>query len=118
MEELAPGEVSTEEVAPTEELTEKVPPIKETTDEMDPVEEPIEEPIVMKVPASKPAGESEIPPAWHEDKGKGEVLHSDYPGWTEVPHPAWSVTSAREIPVPASELRQRHCSQSVGGRRA
>ena len=74
--------------------------------------------MVMKASASEPAGELHIPPAWDEDKGKGEVTHSDYPGWTEVLHPAQLVTSTEEIPLPPSELRQRHHSQSAGGRRA
>ena len=72
----------------------------------------------MKAPTSKPAGESDVPPAWCEDKGKGEVPHSDYPGWMEVLHPVWLATSIREIPLLPSELRQRHSSWSVRGRRA
>ena len=71
----------------------------------------------MKAP-SEPAGELDIPPVWHEDKGKGEVPYSDFPGWMEVLHPTWSATSTGEIPLPLSELKQRCCSQSVGGRRA
>ena len=70
----------------------------------------------MKASTSEPAGELDIPPVQHEDKGKGEIPHSDFPGWTEVLHHAHaqSVTFAREIPLPPSELRQRHCSQSGG----
>ena len=90
-------------------------PVGEPTDETDPMEEPTEEPMAMKVSTSKPAGELDTPPVWHEDKGKGEVPHSDYPGWREVLHPAQSAISAREIPPPTGELGWRCCSQSVGG---
>ena len=92
-------------MAPKEEPTEEVAPIEEPTNKMDPMEELTEEPMAIEVPTSKPAGELDIPPAWCEDKGKGEVPHSDYPGWTEVQHPSQSVTSAGEIPPPPSELR-------------
>ena len=94
MEQLAPVEVSTNEAAS----------IEDPTNETDPVEEPTEEPTAMKAPTSEPAGELDIPPAWHRDKGKDEVPHNDYPGWTEVLHPAWLVTSIGEIPLPPSEL--------------
>ena len=104
MEELAPAKVPTEEVAPIEEPTKKTAPM----------EKPTEEPAAMKAPASKPAGEPDIPPVQLGDKGKGKVPPSDFPGWMEVLHPAQSVTSAGEIPPPPRELRQRHCSQSVG----
>ena len=95
MEELPSVEVSTEEVAP----------IEESTYEMDPMEEPTEEPTVKKAPTSEPAGQLDIPLVWHEDKGKGEVSHSDYSGWMEVLHPAWLATSTKEIPPPPSDLR-------------
>ena len=72
-----------------------------------------------RAPASEPGKESDIPPVWHEKQGeREEVPHSDFPGWTEVLHPAHSATSAREIPPPPSELRWRCHSQSAGGRRA
>ena len=72
---------------------------------MAPTVEPTEEPTAMKALTSKPAGESDIPPVWHEDKGKGEVPHSDIPDWMNVLHPAQSATSAGEIPPPPSDLR-------------
>ena len=107
----APAYVPAKEAAPTGELalvqvfTKEAVPIEEPTDEMDPMEEPTEEPMATKAPSSEPVGESDIRPAWHEDKGKGEVPHSDYPGWMEVLHPAQLATSAREIPLPPGKLR-------------
>ena len=125
-EELAPAEVSTEEATPIEELAPAVVPTKEAA----PIEEPIEEVPPIEVPTkgmaptkqlpalkatiSEPAGDPDIPPVWHENKRKGEAPHSDFPGWTEVLHPTQLMTSARETPLPSSNLRQRHHSQSVG----
>ena len=118
MEELSPAKVPTKEAASIEEPTEEAPLTEEPTDEMAPMEEPTEEPTAPKAPTSKPSGESDITPVQCEDKGKGEVPHSDYPGWMQVLHLAQSATSAREIPLPPGELRQRYHSWSVGGRRA
>ena len=78
--EAAPAEEPTKEVAPTEEPTEEAPPTEEPTEKVVPVDEPSEEPIAPKATISEPAGEPDIPPVWHEDKGKGEVPHGDFPG--------------------------------------
>ena len=117
-EEAAPTEEPTEEAAPTEVSSEEADPTEVTTEEEAPAEEPAEEPAALTATISDPAEEPDIPPVWHEEKGKGEVPCSDFPGWMEVLHPTWSVTSAGQTPLTLGEFRQRCCSQSVGGRRA
>ena len=113
-EELAPAEVPTEEPAPAEEPTEQVAPAEVSAKETDPAEvsakeaapteEPTEEPTAPTTTISEPAEEPDIPHVWHEEKGKGEVPHSDFPDWTEVLHPAWLATSAGQTPSTLSEL--------------
>ena len=75
-----------------------------------PTEISAEEPAALTATVSGPAEEPNIRPAWHEEKRKGEALHSDFPGWTEVLHPAQSVTTAGQTPPTLGALRQRHCS--------
>ena len=60
-EELAPAKVPMEEAASIEGPPEETPPTKE----------PTEEPTALKVTIGKPAGEPDIPPVQHGDKGKG-----------------------------------------------
>ena len=53
------------------------------------------------------------------EKGeKGEVPHSNFPGWMEVLHPTRPVILAGWTPLTLSKLRQQCSSQTVGGRRA
>ena len=54
--------------------------------------------------------------AWGERKG--EVPHSNLPGWTEVMHPSQTMITAGQAPLTISKLRQQHHSQRVGRRRA
>ena len=114
--ELAPAEVPTEEAAPIEEPTEEVPPTEEPTKEMASTEEPIGEPTAPKATISKPAGEPDLPPVQCKDKRKGEVPHSDFPSWTEVLHPTWSVTSTGEIPLPPGEFLSKDAAARVWGK--
>ena len=116
--ELVPTEVSTEEVAPTEDPNEETNPTVVTTKEAAPTGEPIEGLTILAATVSKPAEGPDIPPVQHEEKGKGEVPHSDFPAWTKVLHPSQLVTAAGQTPLTPGELRWRHHSQSVGGRRA
>ena len=103
-EELAPAEEPTEEVTPTEVSAKEAYPVKVSAKEAAPTEKPTEEPTTPMATVSKPAEEPDISSVWCEEKGKG-VPYSDFPGWTEVLHPTWSVTSAGQTPLTLSELR-------------
>ena len=92
--EPAPAEVSMERAAPTEEPTEELAPAEASMEEEAPTEEPDEEPATLMATVSGLAEEPDILPVWHEEKEKGEVPHSNFPGWTEVLHPTWSVIPA------------------------
>ena len=112
---LASTEVSTEEAAPTEEPNEETDHTEVTTKEVAPTGEPIKGPTIPAATVSKPAEEMVTPQVWHEEKGKGEVPHSDFPSWTKVLHPPKPVITTGQSPLTLDESRQRHCSQSVGG---
>ena len=65
-------------------------------EEAAPTKEPNEEPAALKAMVSEPAEEPDIPPVQCEEKEKGEVPHSNFPGWMEVLHPAQLVIPARQ----------------------
>ena len=88
--EPTPTEISTEEAAPTEEPTKQLAPAEASTEQVGPTEDPTEELTTLMAMVSSLAEEPDIPPVQHE-KEKGEVPHSNFPGWTEVLHPTWSV---------------------------
>ena len=113
--EAAPTEVPTEVAAPTEVSAKEADCTKVPAKEADPAEEPTEvaapteisaeEPAAPSATISRPAEEPNIPSAQHEEKGKGEAPHSDFPGRMQVLHHTQSVTSAGQTPLTPSELR-------------
>ena len=103
-------EVPAEVVAPTEADHTKVPTKEVESTEIPaevvaPTEVSAKEPAAPMATISRPAEEPNISPAWHEEKGKGEVPHSDFPGWTEVMHPAQLVTPTGQTSPTLGELR-------------
>ena len=105
-------------VSTEEEPTEKPAPTEVTTREVTPTEEPLEGPTILAATVSEPTEEPITPQVQHEEQAKVEAPHSDFPGWTKVLHPPQLVTAARQTPLTLSESKQRHHSQSAGGRRA
>ena len=99
---------------PTKELT----PAEVSTEDTAPTEEPIEELATLMATVSQPAEEPDIPPVWHEEREKGEVPWSNFPGWIDVLHPTQPVIPSGWNPLTISELRWWCHSQSVGRRRA
>ena len=70
----------TEELAPAKVPTEEAAPIKEPTEGAPLQRSPLRNQLPQR-PLLASQQESQIfPPVWHEDKGKGEVPHSDFPG--------------------------------------
>ena len=113
-EELDPAEVSMEDAAPTDKPTEELAPAEASMEEVAPMEEPNKELATPMAMVSGSAEEPDIPPVWHKEKEKGEVPHSNFPGWMEVLHPTQSLIPTGQTPPTLCELRQRHCSWSVG----
>ena len=101
----APIEEPTKELAHAEVSAKEADPTEVPTEVADPTEVPSKEPVTLMATVSGPAEEPTIPPVQCEEKGEGEVPHSDFPGWTEVLHLTWSVTSARQALLTLSELR-------------
>ena len=114
---LGPAEILTEEAIPTKEPTEEMTPAVALTEEEAPMVEPDEEPATPVAMVSGPTEKPDVPPVQYEEKEKGEVPHSSFPGWMEVLHPSWTVTPTGQAPLTLGELRWQHHSWSVGVRR-
>ena len=82
------------------------------------MEEPDEDPATPIAMASRLTEEPDVPPVWHEEKEKGKVPHSSFPGWTEVLHPSQTVIPAKQTPLTLSELSSDATARVQGGRRA
>ena len=93
-------------------------PTVASTEEAGPTEDPDEEPAASTATASWQTEEPDVPPVQPEEKEKGELPHNDFPGWTEVLHPSWTVIPTGQAPMTLGKLRLWCHSQSVGGRRA
>ena len=91
-------EVVTGEAAPTGK------PLKGCTHPPVTVNDPTEEPTALQVR--------------HGEQAKVEAPHSGFPSWMKVLHPPWLATAMEQVPPAFGESKQKHCSWSVGGRRA
>ena len=95
-----------------------VPPISQKANELDAAEEPTDELTILTATMGELAEEPDPPPMQWEVGKEGRGPSSNFPGWTEVIHPAQLVTPARWAPLTLGELKWHCHSQSSGGRRA
>ena len=71
-----------------------VAPIEDTASMKEPTEDLIS-PMAMACGLTE---ESDVPSVPSEEKEKGELPHSGFPGWTEVLHPSQTMTPAGQAP--------------------
>ena len=101
-----------------EEPAEEPAHMEVTTEEAAPAMKPLKGSTYLPVTVSNPTEKPTALQAWHEEQRKVEAPDSNFPGWTKVLHSPQPVTAVEPIPLDLGESKQRHHSQSTGGRTA